>query len=238
MAKYDLTGAEKDFEDGNLTEQQKIIVKKNYLGSDNSNSKTRDEIAKIIHVKKDRLQPFFKYLSDNPEYKDEHKEHLPVRVRKNKYEVKDIQKDYSKGMTVQQLQKKYHTSNEKMVQITHSFNDNVKVKHKKQIIKHEFHKGNYDEFVKKYIKNRNSNLICRIRLKSTVKIMKYPDQRNSHEHTTKFLTFNVKSAGDVEKVRESIEKNYGNIILENGDIMCKDYTHNRLVPFTYVSMAF
>ena len=50
MAKYDLTGAEKDFEDGNLTEQQKIIVKKNYLGSDNSNSKTRDEIAKIIHV--------------------------------------------------------------------------------------------------------------------------------------------------------------------------------------------
>ena len=31
MAKYDLTGAEKDFEDGNLTEQQKIIVKKNYF---------------------------------------------------------------------------------------------------------------------------------------------------------------------------------------------------------------
>lgn len=233
MAKYDLNGNEKDFKDGNLSDQQKMIIKKEYLGY-NSKSKNRDEIAKQLHLKKDRVQPFFKYLSNNSEYKELHKKNFPARVRNKEYDIKYINKDYAKGMTIQQLQKKYHTSTEKMESIVKQSPAIDKEKHIVKLRSKRSGKGNYDSFYKRIIKHRNADIVCRLKLINKVHIQKYPDKRNSAEHSTNFLTFNIKGKGDVENLLDSIEKNTGNILYENGTILCKDYRSNTIVPLSVI----
>ena len=229
MAKYDLNGNEKDFTEGDLTEQQKMLVKKAYLGLDGK-SKTRDEIAKQLGLRKDRVQPFFKYLSKNNKYKELHKTNFGERVEAKKYNIKDISKDYEKGYTIQKLQKKYHISTEKMESIVSNLPDDIKEKHKLKILKKRTIKGNYDDFYGKIVKNRNSTIVCRLRLINNITIQKYPDERGSEKHSTNFLTFNIKSKGDLERLMDSIEKNYGNIEYENGVIMCKDYKTKTIIP--------
>ena len=186
-----------------LTDKEKQRIKELY-----DKGYTSTDIAKELGIRRQRIDADYKELSNTyprDRKRSEYYENVPLSR---------IRADYLRGDSKRDIAKRYHLGTERLESIIQSFPESVEEKHNERVA---INKGKTLNALKtredfgRIVKNPQYNLYCVVELKNDILIAENSGGTFEHEHVAKILTFGIKSKGDYERYRNSLDKNYDNL---------------------------
>ena len=186
-----------------LTDKEKQRIKELY-----DKGYTSTDIAKELGIRRQRIDADYKELSNTyprERKRSEYYENVPLSR---------IRADYLRGDSKRDIAKRYHLGTERLESIIDTFPESVEEKHNERV---DINKGKTLNALKtredfgRIVKNPQYNLYCVIELKNDILIAENSGGTFEHEHVAEILTFGIKSKGDYQRYRDSLDKNYDNM---------------------------